>query len=75
MLFTIKEKKVKPFTTSEGKKMDYAWYKALREDGVTIKFGSMDCSHEIGDEVEIELEKTESIQNEKPAFRYKEIVK
>jgi len=75
MLYTIKEKKVKPFQTSEGDKMDYAWYKALRGDGVTIKFGSMDCSHEVGDEVNIDLEKIESVQNGKPTFRYKEIIK
>lgn len=57
------------FTSSDGKRINYFWYKALREeDGVTIEFGSKK-EYEEGEEIEIYLEK-----NEMPGgkFRYKE---
>lgn len=67
------------FTNEEGEKIEYHWYKALRgEDGATIEFGSVN-EYEVGDKLEIDLEKTEvpgrELKDGKRApsrFRYKE---
>lgn len=62
MKLVIREKKAKPFHGTEGNEIDYYWYSAVRgEDGTTIKFGSMNPDYEIGEEYDLELEKTERI--------------
>jgi len=68
----ITEKKAKPFAGNDGKEMDYFWYKGEKKDGLTISFGSIDGSHEIGDNVDVDLEKTEKSNG---GFVYKERVK
>lgn len=65
---TIKKVKDGKFE-SNGETIQYYWYKALREDGVTLDFGSKK-KYDEGDVIGIELEKTE-VQGGK--FRYKEI--
>jgi len=75
--YEITEKKVKPFIGDEGEEIDYAWYKALREaDGVSIKFGSLDTSHDVGDKhLELNIEKTERLDKKgNTTFIYKEII-
>lgn len=67
---TLIIKKVKPssFVGSEGDRITYFWYKALRQDGVTIDFGSKN-EYKVDEEIEIDLEKTELSGGK---FRYKE---
>jgi len=61
----------KPFNSSEGGMIDWAWYRGERlVDGVTIEFGSRK-KYSVGETVSLDLEKTE-LTNGK--FRYKELV-
>lgn len=70
----ISEKKVKPFIGDDGEQRPYAWYKAIRiDDGVTFQFGSKNLEHEVGDEVEINLEKSEALRGGKVKLTYKEV--
>lgn len=78
MILEIKAKKEKSFIGDEGDEIQYFWYTALRrEDGVTIKFGSMRGDHKVGQVEEIELEKSEKVAvkngNKKIVFVYKEV--
>jgi hypothetical protein len=67
----IVKKTVRPFNNSKGEKIDYAWYKAVREkDGVTIEFGSSDCALSVDQSYELLLEKTELSGGK---FRYKQV--
>lgn len=74
MKLKIKDFKVSPFTGDEGERVEYFWYRAVREsDGVTIRFGSMDGTHEAGDEVDLDIEKYERTdKNGKTVIAYKE---
>lgn len=59
-MIKITEKKLKPFKGDNEEMVDYAWYKAERqEDKVVISFGSMNIHHEVGDVKDIPLEKRE----------------
>jgi len=71
LTLTILDKKLKPFKTEEGEMRDYYWYKGERKDNeVSIRFGSTNPDHEIGDEIEIDIEKFERKDGK---FGYKEI--
>jgi hypothetical protein len=62
MKLEITQKTNKPFIGSEGDPIDYFWYVGLREeDNVSIRFGSTDGSMEIGQKVDLILEKTEKL--------------
>lgn len=75
MIYKILEKKQKNFTSDNGDEIEYFWYKALRGDGVSLKFGSLNGDHEVEKEVDINLEKTEYIDKKGNLnFRYKEIL-
>jgi len=59
------------FTGQEGNKVDWNWYKARRKDNdLVIEFGSRQL-YEIGDEVDILLEKREQNNGK---VGYKELV-
>lgn len=71
----IVKKTLKPFKGDKGEMIPYAFYKAKREsDGVTIEFGSKVTTHEVGDNLELLLEKNEALRGGKVVFRYKEVV-
>lgn len=59
----------------EDGRIEYWWIKALRlSDGITLEFGSKTGGFEVGEEVEVLLEKTEFLKkNGQTGFRYKEI--
>lgn len=58
--YEIKKVRDGSFKNDEGELIPYFWIKALRlEDNVSLEFGSKSGDFEIGDEVELELEKTE----------------
>jgi len=67
--------KKRPFTTDDGDLLDYYWYRAERlSDGVSFQFGSMDPDHEPGEELDLEIEKTEATNKKgQLVYRYKEI--
>ena len=67
---TITSKNEKPFQNNEGVEIPYFRYKGEKADGCTIQIGSMSGEHEIGDSLEMVLEKTET----KRGFSYKEII-
>jgi len=66
---TIKKRKDGTFEGTDGP-VPYFWYKAVRDDGVTIEFGSTDGSHLEGESKELMIEKTERAGGK---FGYKEI--
>ena len=74
MQIKILSVKAKPFQTDDGQR-DYFWYRGERiEDGVTLQFGSKEGEHELGKVLDLNLEKTEGVdQRGKRVFRYKEI--
>jgi len=59
---TITKKKDGSFDPKDGgEKVVYFWYNAERDsDGVNFQFGSKDGSYEVGDDLELELEKYET---------------
>lgn len=65
----ITKVKAAPFKSGD-ETIDYFWYKAERKsDGVSFEFGSTKGNLPIGNELELDLEKTEGA---KPGtFRYK----
>lgn len=68
----------KPFEKDDGEMQDWAYYKAKTADGITIEFGSKNMEYEVGDNVELDLEKTETVKESKTGkkilgFRYKEL--
>ncbi len=76
MLVKIKSKKDGSFTSNTtGDEVEYYWYKALRvSDDVTIDFGSVDGEYEVGEEHELNIEKTEGTTHKgEVVFRYKEV--
>jgi len=73
MKLKIKSVENKPFTSGDGERVDYFWYRAVREDNeCTIQFGSREGEHPIGEVVDLDIEKTERADGK---FGYKEIVK
>jgi len=59
MIYNIKAVKERPFD-SNGETVPYFWYKAVRQiDGVTIEFGSKKDDLEVGEEYDLDIEKTE----------------
>lgn len=68
----ITEKKPKPFIGKDDQEYDYFWYKGDRqEDGVTIQFGSINGKYEVGQLVDVSLEKFERRDGK---IGYKEVV-
>jgi len=60
MKLKIISMKAKPFKGTDGEQVEYYWYKALRsEDDVTIEFGTTRGEHEIGADVELNIERME----------------
>lgn len=60
------------FTGDDGDRITYFWVKGEdTETGLTIEFGTKRPDYEVGDEVEVELEKTEKVGG---GFRYKEVL-
>src|SRR5947207_1083632 len=57
--YKIDKKRDKPFTGDDGEKVPYFWYSATRGDGVKIQFGTSNGLFEVGQVVELELEKRE----------------
>lgn len=58
----IKSVKPKPFkSTVGGEEIPYFWYRAEREDGTTIEFGSKNGQYEIGKLETVPLEKREGL--------------
>jgi len=73
MQIKIIGKKDGSFQGDDGQKVEYYWYKALREsDGVTIEFGSRDGNHRMNETKDLDIEKTERAGGR---FGYKEIVR
>lgn len=73
----ITDKKEKPFIGDEGDEINYFWYTGVREDdGVSIKFGSMNPDYQVNETVDVNLEKTEKIKEKNgkkiTIFVYKE---
>jgi len=67
----ITRKKDGSFKGEEGSTIPYFWYNADRlSDGVSFQFGSKDGSYEKGDELELELTKTE---NSRGRLTWKEV--
>jgi len=56
---TITRKRDGSFQGDGGETIPYTWYKALTADELTIEFGSKDSSHEVGQTLELEIEKFE----------------
>lgn len=57
--FKIKSKRDGSFNGTDGR-VSYTWYKALRlKDGVTLEFGSKNAGYNAGEELDLELEKSE----------------
>jgi len=72
MKLKILSVKNKPFQGDDGSEIPYSWVKAEREsDGVTIEFGTKDDSHEVGETVELNIEKSEKAGG---GFKYREII-
>jgi len=74
MVVKITEMKARPFQTDEGEMLEYFWYKAIRlADQVSFQFGSMNGGHGVGEELDLEIEKTEAVNKKgEVVFRYKE---
>jgi len=73
MKLRIISKKSKPFQSDDGEAITYHWYKAVRtSDDMLIEFGSMDGSHEVGGELELDVVKVERADGK---AGYKELVK
>jgi len=75
MKVILKEVNARPFKGDDGEVREYFWYKALRPaDEVTFQFGSVDGDHLLGVEVDLNIEKSERINNAgKPVFTYREV--
>ena len=75
MKLILKEVNARPFKGDDGEVREYFWYKALRqEDNVTLQFGSVDGDHLLGVELELNVEKSERINNAgKTVFVYREV--
>jgi len=72
MKLKIKDIKPKPFTSDDGETINYYWYKAERlSDNVTFQFGSLNGEHAIGENLDLEIEKTEKADGK---FGYKEVI-
>jgi len=71
MKLTITRKRDGSFDGDGGERVEYYWYKALLATGVTIEFGSRVSTHEVGQELDLDIEKTERAGGR---FGYKEIV-
>jgi len=56
MKLKIAKKVLKPFTGKDGEEREYFWYIGKRADGMAVRFGSSDGSHEIGDDEDYFLE-------------------
>jgi len=54
--------------------LDYFWYKAERaEDNVVFQFGSVKGTYEVGQDLDLQIEKSESLDRSgKKVLRYKE---
>lgn len=59
MKLEILERKQKDFNGSEGRKIPYYWYTARTEAGVRITFGSKVGDHNVGQTLELNVEKVE----------------
>jgi len=70
MKLKITRRKDGSFDGSDGERVPYFWYKAVRPDGVTLEFGSKNDSYSEGDELELDIEKTERANGK---FGYKEV--
>lgn len=71
MLLTIKKVQDGSFTGDEGAKIEYYWTKAETTDGTNIRFGGkVDYSNQIGDTIELNVEKIEYSNGKKG---YKEV--
>lgn len=72
MKLTITKKTEKPFEGQGGDMIDYCWYNARRQsDQVNFQFGSMDCSHEEGESLDLNIEKREGNDGK---YKYVEVV-
>ena len=60
MKITILKRTEKSFEGNNGEDVQYAWYKARRHsDQVNFQFGSVDTSHEEGEDYDLNIEKRE----------------
>lgn len=72
MLVKIKDVKPSKFTGRTGEEVEYYWYRALRvSDNANFRFGSREGGHEVGEEVDLNIEKYELPSGQ---MMYKEIV-
>jgi len=55
--------------------VEYWWYKGQDDDGLTIRFGSTDGTHELGETYELRIETTKGLNRAgKAELRYRELV-
>jgi len=72
-LIVKKDSRLSTFKGRDGDPVDYFWTKGERTDGVNIEFGGK-FPYKLGEEIEPELEKNESMdRNGNIVFTYKEI--
>jgi len=68
MILKIISKKESPFKGDDQEFHDYAWYTAEKENGLVVRFGSPDMSHEKGQVKEIALEEREQTNGKKGLY-------
>lgn len=64
MKLKIVKKEPKPFTGDDGEDLAWFWYRAEKDNGFLVRFGS-NQDHEIGQTVEIHLSEEISANNKK----------
>lgn len=71
MILFLQSVKARPFKTADGDTVEYFWYKAKDERGVTIEFGSKVGDLALQEEHDLTIEKTERANGK---FGYKHVL-